>query len=85
MPILSYLAYPVEGRGDDLRRDLGAFDECALIPAANRDLFVLTTETRSIRHEKRLQKRLKDVPSLGCLALVFGHADPDEAGPEVDR
>ena len=45
MPIKSYLAYSVTGRRDALARALAALGGCEVIPASNRDVLVLVTDT----------------------------------------
>jgi hypothetical protein len=45
VPIKSYLAYSVTGRRDALARALAALGGCEVIPASNRDVLVLVTDT----------------------------------------
>ncbi len=82
MPIMSYLAYPMDGRRDELLEALRALPGCEVLPAENRDLVVLVTDTPDRAAEQALQERLQDLPSLQCLALVSGYAEPDAATEE---
>jgi hypothetical protein len=77
LPIKSYLAHPVEGRRDELARTLGGLGGCAVVPAANRDVVVLVTDTPDEVAEQDLQDTLSRVPGLQCLTLVAGLADPE--------
>ncbi len=78
MPVKSYLVYPVAGKADELARTLRAMPECELIPATNHRLFILITDTPDERAEKALERRLLDVPSIQCLALVAAYRDEEE-------
>lgn len=83
MPIMSYLAYPVEGETDELFSALQAMPECEVHRSDNRDLLVLVTDTTGKEQEDRLQERLKNIDSLALLALVSGFSDPDNESGEV--
>ena len=77
MPIKSYLAHSAEGRRDELTRMLRALEGCAIVPALNRDVVVLVTDTADETAEQELQDKLARVQGLECLTLVAGLADPD--------
>jgi hypothetical protein len=83
MPIKSYLAYPVRGRRDELARALRALRGCQVIPAVNRDLLIVVTDTPDETAEETLQGALARVEFLQGLALVAGLGDapvhPQEA------
>jgi hypothetical protein len=83
MPIKSYLAYPVRGRRDELAGALRALAGCQVIPAVNRDLLVVVTDTPDEAADAALQAALARVESLGGLALVagLGETDTDPAPP----
>ncbi len=81
MPINSYLAYPVKGRRDALAGTLRALEGCQVIPAVNRDLLVVVTDTPDEVAEKALQGALARMELLEGLALVAGY---DGADPEPD-
>jgi hypothetical protein len=81
MPINSYLAYPVKGRRDALAETLRALEGCQIIPAVNRDLLVVVTDTPDEVAEEALQGALGRTEFLEGLALVAGY---DGADPEPD-
>ena len=87
MPIKSYLAYPVRGRRDDVAGALRALPGCQVIPAINRDLLVVVTDTPDETAEEALQEALALVKELEGLALVagLGDADPDPAAGRQAR
>ena len=84
MPVMSYLAYPVDGRRRELVDALTAVPGCHVLPADNRDLLVLVTDTPNDHAERDLQERLQGIASLACLTLVFGHGDGDAASPAAE-
>ncbi len=73
MPIFSYLAIPKDGAREDLCVELSRIDHCQVIPAENRDVVVLVTDTPDEALEKELQKKLKGLKSLHSLSLSFGY------------
>jgi len=75
MPVFSYLAYPKDGRKKKLINDLAALDYCEVTPAENEDILILVTDTPDEVKEKELQKKLKQLKSLECLGMTFGHTD----------
>jgi hypothetical protein len=77
MPIKSYLAWAAPRQRDELTRTLLALEGCAIVPALNRDVVVLVTDTADETAEQELQDKLARVPGLQCLTLVAGLADPD--------
>lgn len=78
MPIFSYLAIPKEGARESMCNDLAALEFCQLIPSENQDVVVLVTDTPDGNTEKRLQKTLKNLPSLQSLSLTFGYDEKEQ-------
>jgi nitrate reductase NapAB chaperone NapD len=76
MPIKSYLVYPMPDRVAELEASLRAFPECEITRAENQDLFVLVTDTPDEGAEKELERQLRRVDALQCLALVAAYRDP---------
>jgi hypothetical protein len=76
MPIKSYLAYPQRGRRDELAaalRGLGGCEaSCEVLPAENRDLLVVVTDTPDEPTEEALQAAFARLSALEGLALVAG-------------
>ena len=81
MPIKSYLAYPVRGRRDELAGALRALRGCQVIPALNRDLLVVVTDTPDEAAEDALQDALARMDLLEGLALVAGVGEAAAARP----
>jgi len=77
MPIFSYLALPREGARETLCAELSSLEYCQIIPADNKDLFILVTDTPDEDIERALQKKLKNIDSLQSLSLTFGCDDQD--------
>ncbi|WP_196890806.1 hypothetical protein [Aureivirga marina] len=72
MPIKSYIAYPAEGKRQELINTLKKFEECEVIPSENHDIVIVITETNSKEEEKVFEARLKEVNSLMMLSMVAG-------------
>lgn len=73
MPIISYLAHPHEGKKEELIKALEGLNECEVIPAQNKDLLVLVTETESKAEEDILKQKLETIDSLKMLSMVSGY------------
>ena len=75
MPIFSYLATPQPGETEKLTTELKALTYCTVVPADNRNVLLLVTDTPDDEAEKKLQKQLERIPSLQLLSLAYGHAE----------
>lgn len=80
MPIFSYVAIPANGDKETLCADLIAMQHCEVIPADNKDVIVLVTDTPDENTEKKLQQTLKNLQSLQSLSLAFGYDDNEKKG-----
>lgn len=76
MPIKSYLAHPYQGKKSDLIKDISRLTQCEVIPAENKDILVIVTETDTKAEEEDLQQQLEKIPSLKLLAMVSGFNTP---------
>jgi hypothetical protein len=76
VPIKSYLVHSASGWRDELIRTLTALRGCTIVPATNRDVVILVTDTTDEAAEQRLQDTLARVRGLQWLTLVAGLADP---------
>jgi len=87
MPIASYLVYPVEGRGEELRESLASMAGCTVVPSTNAEVSILVTETADWAEDKALHEVLRRCESLQCLVLVMGEVDGEmtPAMPEVPK
>lgn len=72
MPIKSYLAHPHEGKKEDLIQALSSISQCEVIPAENKDILVVVTETETKAEEENLKQQLETISSLKLLAMVSG-------------
>ena len=77
MPIFSYLAMPREGAREDLCAELSNLEYCQIIPAENKEIVVLVTDTPDEDIERSLQLKLKNLTSLQSLSLAFGYDEQD--------
>ena len=77
MPIMSFLAYPMDGQKEALRQALEALDGCDTVPAANQDVLVLVTDTADREADEALRARIREIPALQCLTLVAAYSDQE--------
>lgn len=83
MPIFSYLAMPIEGARETLSAVLQSLPYCEIIPADNRDVLVLVTDTPDEEAQRDLHEQLQKIPSLQSLSMTFGSSD--ELQPDKER
>ncbi|CAM1366950.1 Periplasmic nitrate reductase chaperone NapD [Tenacibaculum litoreum] len=76
MPIKSYLAHPHDGKKEELIKALSSLNECEVIPAENKDVLVVVTETETKAEEEILKQKLETISSLKLLAMVSGFNTP---------
>ena len=72
MPVCSYLVHPAEGLSEFVINDLQSIPGCEVSPSEDGKVLILVTESDNSSLEKALQKRLKDVENIDCMALTFG-------------
>lgn len=78
MPIKSYLAHPHNGKKNELIQALSSIEQCEVMPAQNKDLLILITETESNTEEEILKEKLEALKSLKLLAMVSGFNTPQK-------
>ena len=76
MPVKSYLAHPIEGKKQQLVDAISAIEGCEVIPAENKDLLVVVTETDTRNQDEILKEKIEAISSLKLLALVSGFDTP---------
>ena len=76
MPIKSYLAYPLDGKKAELVTAISQIHQCEVIPADNRDVLIVITQTNSREEEEHLSKQLEAIHSLKILTMVSGFDTP---------
>lgn len=76
MPIKSYLAYPQAGKKKELIETLTLFKDCEVIPAENKEILVIVTETQDANQEDKIKDKIEALDSLKLLTLVSGFNIP---------
>jgi nitrate reductase NapAB chaperone NapD len=76
MPIKSYLAHPHEGKKNALIQAISKLSQCEVVPAQNKDILVVVTETESKEEEEILKQQIEAIDSLKLLAMVSGFNTP---------
>lgn len=76
MPIKSYLAHPYEGKKEELQQAISLLNGCEIIPAENKNVLVVLTETQNDIEDKNLKESIETIESLKLLALVSGFNTP---------
>lgn len=76
MPIKSYLAHPHDGQKETLIKEVKAIAQCDVIPAENKDVLIVVTETNSKEEEDILKAKLDAIKSIKLLAMVSGFNTP---------
>jgi len=76
MPIKSYLVHPHDGKKEYLLEVLSSIGGCEVLPAENKDILILVTETNSHQEEDILNEKLKTITGLKLLAMVSGFDTP---------
>lgn len=72
MSIISYLAYPVKGKREQLIQELQSIENCEVVPAKNHDLIIVVSETDSKEEEETFKNTVNDLNSLDLLSMVSG-------------
>jgi nitrate reductase NapAB chaperone NapD len=79
MPIKSYLVFPHEGKQKALKEALIKLSWCEVIPAENRNLLVLVTDTKDKEDEENCLLTINGLNSLEHMTLVSGFSDNNNA------
>jgi len=72
MPVKSYLVFPHKGKKEQLTQSLAKLQWCDVLPAENKDVLVLVTETNSEQEEESCLDNIKSIPELDHFTLVSG-------------
>ena len=78
MPIKSYLAHPHDNKKQELIEALSTIEQCEVLPAQNKDILVIVTETEDKIEDEFLKEKLEAIPSLKLLAMVSGFNTPQK-------
>lgn len=76
MGIISYLAHPHQGKKNELLEALQIIDDCEVIPAENKDVFVVVTDTENKHDDDKVKEQIEAIESLKLLAMVSGFNTP---------
>lgn len=82
MPIASYLATPISGRGRAAAAALRALPNCVVSPSEDHSLLVVVTDTPDEQSNHNLQHTMRVLPDLEGLAMVFCHEAGDHSEEE---
>lgn len=80
MPIKSYLVFPHKGKKKTLGEVLGNLSWCEILPAKNKELIVLVTDTKNEKEEEKCLSVLNAIPELDHFSLVSGFEENSKKG-----
>jgi nitrate reductase NapAB chaperone NapD len=72
MPIKSYILHCKEDKKEKLLKELLSFSNCEVIPAQNKDVIILVSDTDTEESDKELYNKLLELQDLKHLSLVSG-------------
>src|SRR5688572_27462319 len=78
MIICSYLVVASPGAASSLARQLGALPGCEVVPAVNRDVLLLVTESQDAERDDALRSRIAALEEVSALVLTFGNLTPPD-------
>lgn len=78
MPIKSYLAHPHDGKKSELINALSQIASCDVIPAENKNLLIIVTDTDNKGEDAELKEKIEAIDSLKLLAMVSGFDTPKQ-------
>ena len=58
MPIKSYLAHPHDGKKAELVAALSCLSACEVIPAENKDLLIVVTDTPDTLEDEKIKEQI---------------------------
>lgn len=76
MPVKSYLAHPHIGKKSHLIKALSHLKHCEVIPAENKNVVILITDTEDEIQENILREKIDAIESIKLLAMVSGFDTP---------
>jgi len=72
MPVKSYLVFPEKGEMESLTEKLGHYHNCEVLPADNRDVIVLVTDSASETEDEQFLETLKRDSAIQHISLIAG-------------
>ncbi len=70
MPIKSYLIFPKEGETVGVIERLSRFDHCEILPADNREVVVLVTDSDFEKDDEQFLETLKSDTAIQHISLI---------------
>jgi nitrate reductase NapAB chaperone NapD len=81
MAICSYIVIPAPESIGAVADRLARLPGCAVVPAENRDVLLLVTETATDAEEEALRRALERTDGIQTLMLTFGEIDSPPMQP----
>lgn len=75
MPICGYVVVPRPGELNATSQALSRIQGCEVVPAKNRDVLLLVTDTYSGDEDRELRRQLDAVPGIQAVLMTFGEID----------
>jgi nitrate reductase NapAB chaperone NapD len=72
MPVKSYLVFPKEGESVNVIEKLSRLKHCEVLPADNREVIVLVTDSDSEKEDERFLETLKSDATIEHVNLIAG-------------
>ncbi|MBX2947470.1 MAG: hypothetical protein KF725_16700 [Cyclobacteriaceae bacterium] len=72
MPVKSYLVFPIAGAVAQVIEKLQSFNHCEVLPADNREVIVLVTDSDSEKEDEQFLEALKGDTSIQHISLISG-------------
>ena len=73
MPIKSYIAVPSKGNKENLQKKLDELPMVDTLPAENKDVIIVVTDTGTQEEDKKLLEQLNTIDCLAHLTMVAGY------------
>jgi len=72
MPIKSYIIHSVENHKETVINALIKLENCEVIPAENKEVIVVVTDTSTEEKDKELYNKLLEIEGVKHMSLVSG-------------
>lgn len=73
MPIKSYIIIPQPDQKQHLIEDIGGLSGCEILPAENKEVLVLVTDTEDEKEDKILLSQIESNRNIKHISLVSGY------------
>ena len=72
MPIKSYIIHSADQQKNKVMQALQKLENCEVIPAENKEVIVLVTDTSTEETDKELYNKLLEIEGIKHMSLVSG-------------